>query len=239
MVQRDDNATNNCSPKQRSPYNGLKDEDEDDLELDVDDEEQQQLNDVKEYDPQIRLHLEELNKFATKINQLEKCVEVSDYLENLPVFLFSLFTLFSCRKKTPNSKRSSTRAQFSCTSLRKRLAKRSSPRRGLTTMPLASSRGKVLRILSYQSFSNSNLFFYSLQIKCQIAAIKFEKYNELHREAKQAIADTELMFHKEMRDDEDGNFDHIWQEKLNQANTKVRLDFVLEVFILIIFLISS
>ncbi len=70
----------------------------------------------------------------------------------------------------------------------------------------------------------------TLQIKCQKAAIKFEKYNELHAEAKQAIADTELMFLKEEeekrdRNEEDvqdnGNFDHSWQEKLNQANINV------------------
>lgn len=51
-----------------------------DEELDLeelDEEERQQLHDVKEYDPQIRQHLEELNRFATKINQLEKCVEVN------------------------------------------------------------------------------------------------------------------------------------------------------------------
>ena len=35
-----------------------------------------QLTDVKEYDPQIRQHLEELNRYATKINHLEKCFEV-------------------------------------------------------------------------------------------------------------------------------------------------------------------
>lgn len=60
---------------------------------------------------------------------------------------------------------------------------------------------------------------FSLQIKCQAAAIKFEKYNELHLEAKQAISDTELLFHKEMRDDD--HFDQYWQEKLNIANSKV------------------
>lgn len=37
---------------------------------------EQQLSDVEEYDPRIRQHLEELNRFATKINQLEKCFEV-------------------------------------------------------------------------------------------------------------------------------------------------------------------
>lgn len=64
----------------------------------------------------------------------------------------------------------------------------------------------------------------SLQIQCQIAAIKFEKYNELHIEAKQAISDTELMFHKEMReDDKRDDFDQFWQEKLNSANLKVTI----------------
>lgn len=90
LVQHEDNAiTNTSSPKQHSPYNGIAkdstpafesrcarnvDEDEDDLELG----DEEQLDDVKEYDPQIRQHLEELNRFATKINQLEKCVEVGD-----------------------------------------------------------------------------------------------------------------------------------------------------------------
>lgn len=67
------------------------------------------------------------------------------------------------------------------------------------------------------------MFFCSLQTKCQSAAIKYEKYNKLHVEAKQAISDTELMFHKEMRkkEDQDGDFDSFWQDKLNQANFKV------------------
>lgn len=32
---------------------------------------------VQDYDPQIRHHLEELNRYSTKINQLEKCFEVN------------------------------------------------------------------------------------------------------------------------------------------------------------------
>lgn len=89
-----------------------------------------------------------------------------------------------------------------------------------------------------------------LQIKCQKAAIKYEKYNELHIEAKQAIADTELIFHREIRhshrakgeeikedeldeevDSHDGNFDHSWQEKLNQANINVSSEEHLWLFI--------
>ena len=60
--------------------------------------------------------------------------------------------------------------------------------------------------MSIQSFISifSQPLFFSLQ---------------LYTESKQAIFDTELMFHKEMR--EDGNFDQYWQEKLNVANMKV------------------
>lgn len=41
--------------------------------------------------------------------------------------------------------------------------------------------------------------------------------------AKQAISDAELMFHKNIKDD--GHFDQYWQEKLNIANSKVRFYF--------------
>lgn len=42
--------------------------------------------------------------------------------------------------------------------------------------------------------------------------------------AKQAISDAELMFHKNIKDD--GHFDQYWQEKLNIANSKVRFFFL-------------
>lgn len=169
-----------------SPHFDKAVEDEElDLDEELDEEERQQLHDVKEYDPQIRQHLEELNRFATKINQLEKCVEEEN----------------SKFQKVLNE---------SSVQLNK-LAKRIGEKVVSEARPY------------YEAISKLK----TLQIKCQKAAIKFEKYNELHAEAKQAIADTELMFLKEEeekrdRNEEDvqdnGNFDHSWQEKLNQAN---------------------
>ena len=78
---------------------------EPDIELD-----HHQLSDVKEYDPQIRLHLEELNRFATKINQLEKCVEVLGGVHTRLLLFYLVFIFF--RNKIPSFKRRSTRAQF-------------------------------------------------------------------------------------------------------------------------------
>lgn len=53
--------------------------------------------DVQEFDPKIREHLEELNRFSTKINQLEKCFEVNK------IELFNVLLLITnVRMKIPS-----------------------------------------------------------------------------------------------------------------------------------------
>lgn len=47
--------------------------------------------DVGDYDPKIKQHLEELNRFATKINQLEQCYEVI-HLDFLRPFVCNTFS---------------------------------------------------------------------------------------------------------------------------------------------------
>ncbi|OTF77297.1 SH3 domain-binding protein 5-like protein, partial [Euroglyphus maynei] len=83
---------------------------------------------------------------------------------------------------------------------------------------------KTLKKCGERNISTSRPYYEALQklndlkIKCQTAALKFEKFNELYLNAKQAISDAELMFHKNIKDD--GHFDQYWQEKLNIANAK-------------------
>ena len=70
--------------------------------------------------------------------------------------------------------------------------------------------------------------------------MKFKKYNQIHIEARQAISDTELMFHKEMREDHKrDNFDQFWQEKLNAANLKVLDIFFMYRYIVTIILLFT
>ena len=37
----------------------------------------EEFSGAQEFDPQVREHLEELNRYATRINQLEKCFQVN------------------------------------------------------------------------------------------------------------------------------------------------------------------
>lgn len=139
----------------------------------------EQLPDAQPYNLQIRQHLEELNRFGTRINQLEKCLEEEKY-NFQKVLNENSIQLKKTIKKCGEKNVSTSRAYYDAINKRK-----------------------------------------NLTIKCQLATMKFEKYNQIHIEARQAISDTELMFHKEMREDHKrDNFDQFWQEKLNAANLK-------------------
>ncbi|XP_075584875.1 SH3 domain-binding protein 5 homolog [Dermatophagoides farinae] len=135
-----------------------------------------QIPDIKEFDPKIRDLLDDLNRYSTKINQLEQCFQEEN----------------SRFHRVLNE---------SSVQLNKTL-KKCGERNVSTSRPY------------YEALQKLN----DLKIKCQTAALKFEKFNELYMNAKQAISDAELMFHKNIK--EDGHFDQYWQEKLNIANAK-------------------
>ena len=58
-----------------------------------------------------------------------------------------------------------------------------------------------------------------LQKKCQLAVQSYERSVELHSQSKETITIAESKF--AVNKDNGSDFDHFWQEMLNQANTKV------------------
>ena len=57
-----------------------------------------------------------------------------------------------------------------------------------------------------------------LQKRCQMAVQTFERSAELHSQSKETITIAETKFADNKNNESD--FDHFWQEMLNQANTK-------------------
>ncbi len=68
-----------------------------------------------------------------------------------------------------------------------------------------------------------------LQKRCQSAALQFERSSQLHSQAKHTITLAELKFNN--NNDNNNDFDTVWQEMLNQATNKVGLHLIYQFII--------